>query len=312
MGMLGAFSILSFMEHDTGVYHPKGGVNQLSEAMAKAAVESGATLHLSTGVDKLLTEGRKVKGIRLETGEEIQADEVVVNGDFAHVMTKLVEPGLLKKYSEKKLKKKKFSCSTFMLYLGLDTIYDEPHHTIVFSDDYAKFVKEITTTFELPDDPSIYIQNASVTDDSLAPKGKSALYVLAPVANNQSGIDWEAHQEEFRELLLDTLERKTGFKNIRQHIEVERMITPKHWEEEMYVYEGATFNLGHQLTQMMVLRPHNEFDELKHCWLVGGGTHPGSGLPTILESARITTNAILSKEKHTHKRVPHQEKGSAS
>lgn len=308
----GAFSILSFMEHDTGVYHPKGGVNQLSEAMAKAAVESGATLHLSTGVDKLLTKGRKVKGIRLETGEEIQADEVVVNGDFAHVMTKLVEPGLLKKYSEKKLKKKKFSCSTFMLYLGLDTIYDEPHHTIVFSDDYAKFVKEITKTFELPDDPSIYIQNASVTDDSLAPKGKSALYVLAPVANNQSGIDWEAHQEEFRELVLDTLERKTGFKNIRQHIEVERMITPKHWEEELYVYEGATFNLGHQLTQMMVLRPHNEFDELKHCWLVGGGTHPGSGLPTILESARITTNAILSKEKHTHKRVPHQEKGSAS
>lgn len=151
-----------------------------------------------------------------------------------------------------------------------------------------------------------------MTDDSLAPKGKSALYVLAPVANNQSGIDWEAHQEEFRELVLDTLERKTGFKNIRQHIEVERMITPKHWEEELYVYEGATFNLGHQLTQMMVLRPHNEFDELKHCWLVGGGTHPGSGLPTILESARITTNAILSKEKHTHKRVPHQEKGSAS
>ncbi|MED5223341.1 phytoene desaturase family protein [Bacillus safensis] len=308
----GAFSILSFMEHDTGVFHPKGGVNQLSEAMAKAALEAGAEIHLSAGVEKLLTEGRKVKGIRLESGEEIQADEVVVNGDFAHVMTKLVEPGLLKKYSEKKLKKKKFSCSTFMLYLGLDTIYDEPHHTIVFSDDYARFVKGITKTYELPDDPSIYIQNASVTDDSLAPKGKSALYVLAPVANNQSGIDWEAHQDEFRELVLDTLERKTGFQNVRQHIEVERMITPKQWEEDLYVYEGATFNLGHQLTQMMVLRPHNEFDELKHCWLVGGGTHPGSGLPTILESARITTNAILKKEKHSHKTMPHQEKGSAS
>lgn len=119
--------------------------------------------------------------------------------------------------------------------------------------------------------------------------------MLAPVANNQSGIDWEAHQDEFRELVLDTLERKTGFQNVRQHIEVERMITPKQWEEDLYVYEGATFNLGHQLTQMMVLRPHNEFDELKHCWLVGGGTHPGSGLPTILESARITTNAILKK-----------------
>lgn len=98
--------------------------------------------------------------------------------------------------------------------------------------------------------------------------------------------------------MFETIERKTQFKNLRNHIETEKIITPKNWEEDILVYKGATFNLGHQLTQMMVLRPHNKFEELNNCWLVGGGTHPGSGLPTILESARITTNAIMDETSH--------------
>lgn len=114
--------------------------------------------------------------------------------------------------------------------------------------------------------------------------------------NNFSGIDWEREKETFRALILKTVEEKTGIKNLEAHIEVEKMITPKNWEQDLYVYQGATFNLGHQLSQMMVFRPHNRFEELDSCWLVGGGTHPGSGLPTILESARITANGILEQD----------------
>ncbi|TXC89643.1 phytoene desaturase [Metabacillus litoralis] len=296
----GAFSILSYMEHEYGIYHPKGGVNQLSKAMAKAFEELGGKIHLSKGVKKLLLEGKTVTGVELENGEKIEADEVIINGDFAHVMTNLVDDGVLRKYSKKKLKKKKYSCSTFMIYLGLDKQYDLPHHTIVFAEDYKKNVDEITKTFTMPKDPSVYIQNASVTDPTLAPKGHSALYILAPVPSNLSQIDWEAHKDSFRELVLKTIQEKTEFKDIESHIKVEKIITPRNWEEDIFVYEGATFNLGHQLTQMMVLRPHNEFEELKRCWLVGGGTHPGSGLPTILESARITTNAIEKQANHNN------------
>ncbi|MGP1906566.1 phytoene desaturase family protein [Metabacillus sp. JX24] len=294
----GAFSILSFMEHEYGIFHPRGGVNQLSKAMAAVLKEHGGTIHLGKGVKKLLLQGKDVKGVILEDGTTAAADEVVINGDFAHVMSNLVEPGILKKFSKEKLEKKKYSCSTFMIYLGLDKKYDLPHHTIVFSEDYKRNVEEITKTLKLSGDPSIYIQNAAATDDTLAPEGKSALYILAPVPNNFSNIDWEQHQEEFRELVFETLERKTQFKNLRNHIETEKIITPKNWEEDILVYKGATFNLGHQLTQMMVLRPHNKFEELNNCWLVGGGTHPGSGLPTILESARITTNAIMDETSH--------------
>ncbi|OIU66343.1 phytoene desaturase family protein [Rossellomorea aquimaris] len=293
----GAFSILSYMEHAYGVFHPIGGVNQLSKAMARVTEEHGGTIQTGCGVKSLWIEGKKVKGVHLEDGRSLEADEVVINSDFAHAMTKLVEGNQLKKYSHKKLAKKKYSCSTFMLYLGLDTIYEGmPHHTIAFSKDYKRNVEEITKEKILSEDSSLYIQNASVTDPTLAPEGKSTLYILAPVPNNFSGIDWEREKDTFRELILKTVEEKTGFKNLEAHIEVEKMITPKNWEQDVYVYQGATFNLGHQLSQMMVFRPHNRFEELESCWLVGGGTHPGSGLPTILESARITANGILEQD----------------
>jgi len=293
----GAFSILSFMEHEYGIFHPIGGVNQLSKAMAKVVTEHGGSIHLGRGVKKLWIEDRNVvKGIITEDGEQVSADEVIINGDFAHVMSNLVEDGVLKKYSKEKLKKKKYSCSTFMIYLGIDKQFDLPHHSILFAEDYKRNVEEITETFTLPEDPSIYIQNASVTDKTLAPPGHSTLYILAPVPNNVSGIDWTENEQMFRDLVLDAVESKTGLKNIREHIQVEKIISPHHWEVDFNIYQGATFNLGHQLTQMMALRPHNKFEELENCWLVGGGTHPGSGLPTILESARITTNMLLNED----------------
>ncbi len=293
----GAFSILSFMEHEYGIFHPIGGLNQLSKAMASVVKEHGGSIHLGSGVKKLwIEDGNDVKGIITENGGRVAADQVIINGDFAHVMTNLVEEGVLKKYSKEKLKKKKYSCSTFMIYLGLDKQYDLPHHSIVFAEDYRRNVEEITKTYTLSEDPSIYIQNASVTDPTLAPPGHSTLYILAPVPNNVSGIDWTENEQTFRDLVLDAVESKTGLENIRDHIKVEKVISPHHWETDFNIYEGATFNLGHQLTQMMALRPHNKFEELEHCWLVGGGTHPGSGLPTILESARITTNMLMNED----------------
>ncbi|WP_332645809.1 phytoene desaturase family protein [Lysinibacillus sp. 54212] len=292
----GAFSILSYIEHAYGVYHIKGGINKLTEAMAKVVRENGGEIHKSMGVSKLWRDGRKVKGVILENGDKVAADDVIINADFAHAMTNFVEPGVLKKYSKEKLDKKKYSCSTFMLYLGVNKKFDMPHHTIWFAKDYRKNVEEITNSKILSADPSIYIQNAVVTDSTVAPEGKSTLYVLAPVPNNSSEIDWEKCEGDYRNLLIKMLEEKLGVDNIEQYIEEEKMISPRGWEEDIAVYKGATFNLGHQLTQMLTFRPHNKFEELDNCWLVGGGTHPGSGLPIILESARITSNGILRKE----------------
>ncbi|TDQ42084.1 phytoene desaturase family protein [Aureibacillus halotolerans] len=293
----GAFSILSFMEHEFGIFHPVGGVNQLSKAMATVIEDLGGHIYTGCGVQTVKTENGVAKGVVLEDGTFIGADDVVINADFGHAMESLFEPGVVKKYTPKALEKKKWSCSTFMIYLGLDKLFPSEHHTILFAKDYKKNVEEITKTYVLSEEPSIYIQNPSVTDSTLAPDGHSAMYILAPVPNNISDIDWENEAPRYRDLVLDELEKQEAFTGIREHIVVEKVLSPLDWEQKHYVYKGATFNLGHQLSQMMFFRPHNRFEEVQHVWLTGGGTHPGSGLPTILESARITAKAIRSQYK---------------
>jgi len=289
----GTFSMISYMEHARGIYHVMGGLNQITRGMAQALAEDGGQVHLSTAVEEILVEDGQAAGVRLENGETVKADDVIINADFAHAMTHLVKARNRRKYTDEHLHRKKYSCSTFMLYLGLDKLYDVPHHNVVFAKDYRRNVDEVSKGTTPSMDPSLYFQNASVTDSGLAPPGKSTLYVLAPVANNTSGISWEKEAAAYRELVLDTLERRAGLDDLRSHIVTERMITPEDWEQDYAVFNGATFSLAHNIGQMLVFRPHNQFEEWDHCYLVGGGTHPGSGLPTILESGRITAKLIL-------------------
>ena len=288
----GVFGMLSYIEHEFGIYHVQGGLCQISNKMAETAESNGAKIHLNSPVKQLILDGKKTTGVELENGEKISGDEVVINADFGYAATNLFPEGTLRKYAPRKLEKKRFSCSTFMLYLGLDKLYDMPHHTIIFAEDYKKNVDEVFQSKQLSQDISFYVRNASVTDPSLAPEGKSAVYVLVPVPNRRGDIDWEQETGAFREHVLDMIESRTEMNDIRKHIEQERVITPVDWQENHDVYIGATFNLAHNISQMIYLRPHNKFEEVDHCYLVGGGTHPGSGLPTIYESGRIAADMI--------------------
>ena len=297
------FTMLPYLEHDYGIYHVKGGLNRIAAAMAKVIQEAGGEIHLGEEIQSLIIEQGVVKGVRLQNGEEVFGDEVIVNADLAHAMTHLVEPGILRKYAPNQLDKREYSCSTFMLYLGLNKLYDLPHHTIVFAKDYHTNIGNIFNKKTLSEDFSFYVQNATASDKSLAPDGKSALYILVPMPNNDSGVDWQAHCQDVREQVLDTLAARLGLSDIRNHIEAEKIITPRTWETEENVYKGATFSLSHKFSQMLYWRPHNRFEELENCYLVGGGTHPGSGLPTIYESARISSNLICKKHQVAYKDI---------
>jgi phytoene desaturase len=184
-----------------------------------------------------------------------------------------------------------------MLYLGVKKEFkDTAHHSIIFAKNYKRNVDEITKGMILSEDFSFYVQNASVTDKTLAPKGKSTIYVLVPVPNNKSRIDWDNDKHIFRNRVIEALEMRGGYQGLRENIEEEKIITPKDWKAEHSVYLGATFNLAHNVGQMLYFRPHNEFEEFRNCYLVGGGTHPGSGLPTIYESGRISAELIMKKD----------------
>jgi phytoene desaturase len=291
----GLFAMIPYTEHAHGIYHVMGGLSEISKAFGRVAGENGAKIHLGRPIAEVLVENGKARGVKLPSGERVLADDVVVNADFGHAVEKLFPHEALKKWKPERLEKAKYSCSTFMMYLGLDRSYDVEHHAIFFAKDYKKNLEDISNRLCLSEDFSVYVRNASPMDPVLAPAGHSALYVLAPMPNNRSGIDWKVEGPRFREKLLDFLEKKTPFKDLRKHIREELTVSPGDWEEKFSVYKGATFNMGHQLSQLLYLRPHNEFEDFGNCYLVGGGTHPGSGLPTIFESARIASN-LLSKK----------------
>ncbi len=284
------FSILSFMEYEHGVYHPRGGCGAVMGAMERVALRMGVTFRLGTPVHELALAGRQVRGVRTDVGTEL-FDAVVLNGDFAHSMRTLVPNAARRRWTDRRIARKKFSCSTFMMYLGLEGKLDGlAHHTIHLAQDYRRNIADIEAGLA-PSAPSFYMQNACVTDPDLAPPGHSTLYVLVPVGNLTHGkVDWPSVQAGYRAKILGLVEQ-AGVPDIARRIRYESVRTPVGWAETG-VHHGATFNLAHSINQMMIFRPRNRFEDIDGMYLVGGGTHPGSGLPVIFEGARISVNLL--------------------
>lgn len=287
------FSILSFLEYEHGVFHPKGGCGALTEMLARIACELGVEVRTSEPVQRLEFRGKRVVGAHTASGFQ-PCDRLVMNADFAQAMMTLVPEHLRKRWSDRKIRSKRYSCSTFMLYLGIEGMYpDVPHHNIYIAKDYAGNLAQIEEEHRLSPDPSFYVQNACVTDPSLAPAGCSTLYVLVPVTHNTGSVNWSKEAPAFRRLVLAQLE-KIGIHDVENRIRVEKMYTPDDWTSQFELHLGSTFSMAHTLNQMLHLRPHNRFEDLDGVYLVGGGTHPGSGLPVIFESARITSKLLLA------------------
>jgi phytoene desaturase len=274
------FSILSYIEYAHGIYHVQGGLSNISAGMAKVFEEEGGKFMLNTEVKEIQYTGKEASSVILDNGQTISCDKLIVNADYAHARSTIFGK---KNESRESLLKKKYSCSTFMLYLGLDKIYEEePHHHVLFAEDYHQNLRDIQDEKVISKDMSIYIRNSSVTDPTVAPPGHSQIYILVPT--NQA----------YRDKILDRIIEHTGMKDLKEHIVEERCITPKGWEDGN-IFIGATFNLAHTMDQMLYLRPQNKLKGFENIYLVGGGTHPGSGLPTIYESASTTQQNYLAQ-----------------
>ncbi|MBF0606450.1 MAG: phytoene desaturase family protein [Candidatus Magnetobacterium sp. LHC-1] len=286
-----AYSLISYIEHRWGIYHVRGGLNQLTAAMVRVVQEYGGRIHTSTKVNRVLSQNRTATGLLLEGGQEVTADYVVINADFAYAMSNLMDNR--RKYTDNDLKRRRYSCSTFMLYLGVNKTYNLPHHNLLFGSDFKAHMDDITMTRRPSSMSLVYVHNPVVTDNTLAPAGKSPIYVLVPVPNNKAQVNWQETKHDFRNQVLDFIVRQTGMTDIKDHIEVEKIITPHDWQSDFNIYNGAVFNLSHDLGQMFYFRPHNRSEELSNCYIVGGGTHPGSGLPNICISSVITSEQLI-------------------
>jgi len=287
------FSILPFIEYEYGIWHPTGGCNAITTAMARACEKMGVEIVTNAPVEEIAFEGRRVTGV-VVGGQHHRHDRVVVNADGTWALKNLVPARLRPRDSDESIDSRRYSCSTFMLYLGLKGEVDLPHHTIFMSGSYEDNFRDISHDGNLSEDPSAYVHNPSPRDGSLAPAGKSSLYVLLPVTNNrpaQCELDWSVEKPRLREDAMKQLETVFGIKDIRSRIEVEHLVSPLDWQNER-INHGATFNLAHNFKQMLHRRIPHTYPNLDGLHFVGGATHPGSGLPVIFLSSTITTRHI--------------------
>ncbi|MFC4355441.1 phytoene desaturase family protein [Chryseomicrobium palamuruense] len=274
------YSLVSFSEHEHGVYYLQGGYASLIPLLEKTLRERGVTIHLSTSVEKVLTKDGNVTGVRA-SGQETHHSAVVFNGEMPHL------PELLPEVPARKFTP---SSSCYLLYFGLNKTYlEQPVHNYLMGPDFKGHMNAVFQTKELPKEPSIYIFNPSVVDPTLAPSGHSVLYVLVPVPAG-SDVAWN-DVDEWREGIIDRLEMN-GYEGLRDHTEWMEIRTPETAKQEGY-FQGGNFGIAPILGQSGVFRPQAKPTKIHNLYATGASTHPGGGIPIVMQGAYLTADAIV-------------------
>lgn len=290
---LAMYTLITYADLALGMWYPKGGIYSIIEDMLTLAADVGVTVRTNAPVREILVKEGKVQGVLLESGDVIQADLVISNADLPYTYKKLVPAAHRKTYSDRKLDRMQYACSGYLLYLGIDKQYPQMRHqSLYFSENYRANLDAIFRTKTLPAAPSFHLNNPTITDPTLAPPGHSLLYMLAPMPNQQSGIDWEEAAPQVHDHLLGSLEKLVD-PDIRQHIVWERHYTPANFERDLNAVYGTSFgSLSHGFFQSSYFRPHNKAHDITGLYFVGQGTYPGIGMPMVLISANLVTQRI--------------------
>lgn len=294
------YTIIPMIELFYGVYFIEGGMYTLATSLARLFEELGGKIVYETSVDEILIDNKIAKGIRIGK-EQVMADAIVCGADFPYAMKELIPDERKRgKYTNKKIAKFEYSCSCFLMYLGLDKKYPEEHlHSIYFAEDFKQNVDDLFERGKLPDDPSFYLYRPSLMDDSLAPEGQEGLYVLVPVPELSKYEKWtEQTMQAYRQKIIRLLKEKTIFKDIDEHIVSETLITPKDFSERFNAYNGATFGLKPTLKQSNYYRPHNKLSAAENLYFCGSSTHPGAGVPIVMQSAKLAVEELLRDDNH--------------
>ena len=288
------YSLLQYTELAEGVWFPIGGMYRAIEALTSIAESLGVQFIYNSPVSKINIEGNQVSSVETVEGKVFSADVFIGNADLPYIYT-----NLLPENSEaEKLSRKKYTCSTIMFYWGLGKVYPQiAHHNVILGGDYKASFDSIFEEHTLPEQPSFYIHAPARTDSRAAPEGQDTLYVLVPVGhldeNNEQ--DWNSLIEKARQTVFDRLQKEMGIQDLKDHIKFEIMNTPETWKQQYNLEKGAAFGLSHNFWQVGYLRPRNRHSQFKNLYFTGASTHPGTGLPIVLLSARLTTERILKE-----------------
>ncbi len=286
------YALIAWLERRWGVWFAMGGTGQIVRGMAGLIRGQGNVLRCNAEVAEILVERGAAAGVRLAGGEVVRADLVVSNADASWTYRKLIAPEHRRHWTDRKIERARHSMGLFVWYFGTNRRWEDvPHHTILLGPRYRGLLDDVFKRQKLADDFSLYLHRPTATDPSLAPPGGDAFYVLSPVPNLQSGTDWAAQAEPYRQRIEAELER-TMLPGLRGSVVTSRMMTPQDFQDRLLSHAGAAFAMEPLLRQSAWFRPHNRSEDVDNLYLVGAGTHPGAGLPGVLCSAKVLDRLI--------------------
>jgi phytoene desaturase len=286
------YLLIHWLERRWGVHFPKGGTGAIVQALVALLEELGAELMLSSPVAEIEVEGGRARAVRLESGERLRADLVVCNGDPSTAYPKLIDAKHRSRHSNRAVARKRQSMSLFVGYFGTKKRFPSvQHHTIVLGPRYRGLLADIFDRKVLADDFSLYLHRPTATDPSLAPNGHDGFYVLSPVPNQRSGLDWEQESQPYFDRIIDHLERGQ-MPGLRDSLVTQFSVDPRYFADELRSRDGAAFGPEPLLRQSAYFRYHNASKDVGDLYFVGAGTHPGAGLPGVLCSAKVLDRVV--------------------
>jgi len=288
------FSMMSYTELAHGAWYPKGGMYQVVEALMTIARQAGVEFEFEAAVERIEVSGNVANGVVLADGRRLDADVVIANADLPYVYNNLLPD----KSSAAEMRKKRFSCSTVSFFWGVDQPYPQlGPHTLFLADDYRDNFTSIIRDLDLPKNPSLYLHAPARLDPSKAPVGQETLIAIVPVGHlseNGHEQDWESLRDQAREAVFKRL-ALLGITDLQSHLKFEVSYNPLSWRKRYNLMKGATHGLSHNLLQLGYMRPHNRHARYGNLYFVGASTHPGTGVPTALVSARLAAERIMDE-----------------
>jgi phytoene desaturase len=291
------YTLIHYLERRWGVFFPRGGTGALVAGFVRLFEELGGTLRLSCPVERIDVEtggARPVHRVTSPAAASQPFDLVVSNADLHHTYASLYGREPAARRMRRRLEKMDWSMSLFVLYFGTDKSYSDQvaHHTVVFGPRYEGLLRDIFGGSRLPDDFSLYLHAPTVTDPSMAPPGCGSFYVLSPVPHlGRAPLDWDKIAGAYGDRILAALEHVLP--DLRRHVVVRRHFTPVDFQSELNAYLGSAFSCAPHLSQSAYFRPHNRDRKIPGLYLVGAGTHPGAGVPGVVNSAKATARLIV-------------------
>jgi len=287
------YSLLQYTELADGVWFPTGGLYRVIESLVSIAESLGAQFLYDAPVEAIEVNGNHATGVRLNDGRRLTADVIVANADLPYVYQNLLPKSSL----GSRLEDGRYTCSAITFYWGINKVYPQLQpHNVFLSTNYRASFDRIFRDHTLPDDPSFYVHAPARIDPSAAPQGQDSLMVLVPVGhlNPERSQNMDALVKSARYAVLGRLSQ-LGMPDLEQNIKFEVEYSPKTWQNLYNLVHGAAFGLSHDFWQVGYLRPKNRHQRYRNLYFVGASTHPGTGLPIVLLSARLTSERIFKE-----------------